>query len=230
MDTMTLVACGIYRSPHAVYQDNRDRFPVSVTSLYNKLQGIEPAVSAELVRYTASRVGDVIRALGGALPPLLAGYPVKILDGNALAGTDHRIKETREPEAAPLPGKSLVVLDPPLMLAIDVFPCEDGHAQERSLLRRYWRPSRPESCGSRTATSARSDSSSDRAEGGFVLVREHKGLPWQAISELRYGRTETGQVFEQTQVEDEAGDILFARAWSSSWTSRRGTARRKSLC
>jgi hypothetical protein len=27
-----------------------------------------------------------------------------------------------------------VVLDPSLMLAIDVFPCEDGHAQERSLL------------------------------------------------------------------------------------------------
>jgi hypothetical protein len=33
-----------------------------------------------------------------------------------------------------MPGKSLVVLDPALMLAVDVFPCEDGHAQERSLL------------------------------------------------------------------------------------------------
>jgi hypothetical protein len=33
-----------------------------------------------------------------------------------------------------LPGKSLVVFDPQLELAIDVFPCEDGHAQERSLL------------------------------------------------------------------------------------------------
>ena len=30
-------------------------------------------------------------------------------------------------------GKSLVVLDPALMLVVDVFPCEDGHAQERSL-------------------------------------------------------------------------------------------------
>jgi len=26
-----------------------------------------------------------------------------------------------------------VVLDPDLRMAIDVFPCEDGHAQERSL-------------------------------------------------------------------------------------------------
>ncbi len=35
--------------------------------------------------------------------------------------------------AAALPGKSLVLLDAALMLAIRVFPCEDGHAQERSL-------------------------------------------------------------------------------------------------
>jgi hypothetical protein len=33
-----------------------------------------------------------------------------------------------------LPGKSLVVYDPRLRLPVDVFPCEDGHAQERSLL------------------------------------------------------------------------------------------------
>jgi hypothetical protein len=33
-----------------------------------------------------------------------------------------------------LPGKALVVFDPRLGLAVDVFPCEDGHAQERSLL------------------------------------------------------------------------------------------------
>ena len=36
--------------------------------------------------------------------------------------------------AGPLPGQTLVVLDPALGLAIDVVPCEDGHAQERSLL------------------------------------------------------------------------------------------------
>ena len=33
-----------------------------------------------------------------------------------------------------LPGHTLVVLDPDLMLVIDAIPCEDGHAQERSLL------------------------------------------------------------------------------------------------
>lgn len=44
------------------------------------------------------------------------------------------MKLLRSSNSAPLPGQSLVVLDPALMLAIDIFPGEDGHAQERSLL------------------------------------------------------------------------------------------------
>ena len=35
---------------------------------------------------------------------------------------------------APLPGKALVVFDDARGLLSDVFPCADGHAQERSLL------------------------------------------------------------------------------------------------
>jgi IS4 transposase len=214
VDTMSLVACGIYKTPHAVYQDHQDWFPVSVTSLYNKLQGIEPLVSAELVRYTANRLGDVIRALGGALPSLLPGYAVKILDGNALAATDHRLKESRTTSAAPLPGKSLVVLDPSLMLACDVFPCEDGHAQERSLL--------PQVLLTVQAGELWIEDRNFCTLGwlfgleqkkAFFLVREHKNLPWAAVSKLRYvGRTETGAVSEQTvRLEDEAGNLLFAR-------------------
>ena len=214
MDTMTLVACGIYKTPHAVFQDNPDWFPVSVTSLYNKLQGIETAVSAELVRYTASRVGNVIRALGGELPPLLPGYVIKILDGNALAASEHRLKETRDQSAAPLPGKSLVVLDPQLMLAVDVFPCEDGHAQERSLLPQVlqtvlagelWIEDR-NFCTLNFLFGI-------EHKNAFFLVREHKNLPWQAIGKLRHvGRTETGEVFEQAvRLQDESGDLLFAR-------------------
>jgi IS4 transposase len=214
MDTMTLVACGIYKTPHAVYQDNQDWFPVSVTSLYNKLQGVEIAVSAEVVRSTATRLGDVIRVLGGELPPLLPGYTVKILDGNALAATDHRLKETRDHSAAPLPGKSLVVLDPQRMLAVDVFPCEDGHAQERSLL--------PLVLASVRAGELWIEDRNFCTLGflfgierkkAFFLVREHKSLPWQAIGKLRHvGRTDTGEVFEQTvRLEEDSGDILFAR-------------------
>jgi len=34
----------------------------------------------------------------------------------------------------PCPAKSLVVYEPAQGLVTDVFPCEDGHAQERALL------------------------------------------------------------------------------------------------
>lgn len=214
VDTMTLVACGVYKTPHAVYQDHRDWFPVSVTSLYNKLQGVEANVAAELVRSTARQLGSVIHALGGALPALLPGYTVKILDGNALAGTDHRLHESRHNRAALLPGKSLVVLDPALMLAVDVFPCEDGHAQERSLL--------PAVLQTVQAGEAWIEDRNFCTSGflfgidnkqAYFLVREHKGLSWHAIGKLHYvGRTETGTVFEQTvRLEDGTGNILFLR-------------------
>ena len=72
--------------------------------------------------------------MGGARSPLLPGYHVRLLDGNHLAGTEHRIKELRTIGAGALPGQALVVLDPRLMLVTDVVLCEDGHAQERSLL------------------------------------------------------------------------------------------------
>mgnify|MGYP001554462845 CR=1 FL=1 len=107
---------------------------VSVTSVYNKLNAMESNVSAELVRETAASMEAIVRHLKGNLPDWLPGYRVKILDGNAIAASEHRLKSLRDCNSAPLPGKSLVVLDPSLMLAIDVFPCEDGHAQERSLL------------------------------------------------------------------------------------------------
>jgi hypothetical protein len=42
----------------------------------------------------------------------------------------------RDKRAGALPGKSLVIYDPSQEMAIDVLPCEDGHAQERSLLDR----------------------------------------------------------------------------------------------
>jgi len=45
---------------------------------------------------------------------------VKILDGNCLEATEHRIHELRGTAAGPLPGKSLVVLDPSLKLMVDV--------------------------------------------------------------------------------------------------------------
>src|ERR1700724_1292723 len=133
-DLMSVVVTGSYGSVCSAHKDMDQSIPVSLTSVYNKLQGIEPNVSAELVRYTAGRLLPVQRLVHGIHAPWIVGYRVRILDGNHLAATEHRLKETRHEAAAPLPGQALVLFDPEADLVTDVLLQEDGHAQERSLL------------------------------------------------------------------------------------------------
>ena len=66
--------------------------------------------------------------------PWLRGFRTKILDGNSLAASEHRIAALRTIWDAPLPGRTLVVWDQATRLLRDVFLSECGHAQERSLL------------------------------------------------------------------------------------------------
>lgn len=134
VEVLALAVTGVRKSVHAAYKADGTDLQVSVISVYNKLKGTETQVSRELVRDSAARLIPVIEALKTGGVPLLPGYRTKILDGNHLAATEHRIKETRTSNSAPLPGKALVVLEPELRLMTDVFPCEDGHAQERQML------------------------------------------------------------------------------------------------
>jgi hypothetical protein len=136
VDLMSLVVCGKVPQVQSAYQRIRERVPVTLKCVYEKLQHIETGVSAELVHSVAGRCQQVITELGGACQALLPGYRVRILDGNHLAATQRRLKVTRGHSAGPLPGQSLAVLDPALMLITDVIPCEDAHAQERALIGR----------------------------------------------------------------------------------------------
>src|SRR3954467_7335312 len=94
-DLMSVVVTGSYGSVCSAYKDLGQSIPVSLTSVYNKLQGIEPAVSAELVRYAAGRLSPVQGLLGGVLKPWLPGYRVRVFDGNHLAATQYGLKESR---------------------------------------------------------------------------------------------------------------------------------------
>src|SRR5918911_259882 len=134
VDLMSLVVCRIQPAIHAAYQAHAETLAASVQAVYGKLDRTEPALSAALVRTTAARLGPVIDARSGARAPWLPGYHVRILGGNHLAGTEHRLKELRTMRAGALPGQAPVVLDPRLMLATDVILCQGGHAQERALL------------------------------------------------------------------------------------------------
>ena len=132
--------------------------------------------------------------------PLLENYQVRILDGNALAATERRLKVLRSVAAAPLPGKSLVVLDPVLRLAVDLFPCEDGHAQERRLFERVLATMKPQQLwiADRNMCTLAFLSGIAQRQAAF-LIREHKNLPWEAVSDLQsVGSVKAGKVFEQT--------------------------------
>lgn len=131
---MAAVVAGTRKSIHHAYQTAPEPVGVSVVAVYEKLQGIEVQTSQALVRDAAGELASLMDQMGGALAPMAPGYRTRILDGNCLAASEHRIKELRRTAAGALPGKSLVVLDADRRLIRDVFVCEDGHAQERSLL------------------------------------------------------------------------------------------------
>src|SRR5437667_12826256 len=95
---------------------------------------MELGLSAAVVRDSAERAAAVIDQLKARRAPWLPGYRVRILDGNHLSATEHRLQPLRATWAAPLPGKILVVMDPELGLACQAFLTPDGHAQERSRL------------------------------------------------------------------------------------------------
>src|SRR5436305_15293062 len=63
VDLMSLVVTGIRPAVHAAFQALKERIPVSVTSVYNNLDGLEPSVSAALVRHTARKLEPLIRQL-----------------------------------------------------------------------------------------------------------------------------------------------------------------------
>lgn len=199
VNLMSLVVCGIQPSVNAVYRRQAKELNISRTALYDKLNGIEPEVSAALVRESSSQLGDCINEMGGALPDWVQGYQVRILDGNCLAGTEHRLKVLRPYAAKPLPGKSLVVLDPARQLVTDIFPCTDGHAQERALFDAVLDTVKPGELwiADRNMGTLRFLFGIHQAEAAFV-IRQHGTPSWQPLGELTFiGETTKGRVFEQ---------------------------------
>ena len=207
-DIMSLVVHGSHRSVHAAYQASKEDISVSITSVYNKLNGIETETSAELVRYAAGQVAPIIKKLGGTNPDPLPGLRVKLLDGNCIEKSHHRIKELRSLSAGPLPGKSLVVYDPAMRLPIDVFPCEDGHSQERSLFKDVLSTIDPGDAWIADRNFCTLDfTCSIASKQAYFVIREHKKYPFQMLTKEKYiGKTETGKVYEQgILVVDSAG-------------------------
>lgn len=212
---MSEVVLGVHPNTHAAYQANPEAIGVSTTALYNKLDRIETGVSAALVRDSAELAEPVVKALGASHPRWLPGYQIKVLDGNHLSSTEHRLKELRGTWAAPLPGQALVVLDQQRMLITDVILSEDGHAQERSLIPQVldlveadqlWIEDRNFCTLGLMFGMAR--------RGAAFVVRQHAQLQGELLGRAkRTGTTRSGPVYEQAmQVRDPAtGETMRLR-------------------
>jgi len=212
---MSEVVFGVHPTVHAAYQANPEAIGVSTTALYNKLDRVETGVSAALVRDCAKLAEPVIKALGASHPRWIAGYQIKVLDGNHLSATAHRLQELRDTWAAPLPGQALVVLDQQRMLITDVLLNEDGHAQERSMIPKVldlvqtdqlWIEDR-NFCTLGLLFGM-------QRRGATFVVRQHGQLPGQLLGRAtRTGVTRSGPVYEQAmQVRDPAtGETMRLR-------------------
>jgi IS4 transposase len=202
VNTLSLAVNGTRKSVNAAYLASKDDFTVSVTALYDKLQGVETQVSRALVRESWTRLAPVVRSLRAESEPLLPGYRMKIIDGKHLDGTEHRLAETRTINSSPLPGHCLVVFDPQLRLAIDVLPCEDAYAQERSLLSDVLETIEAGDlwAGDRNFCTTEFVFGIADQNAAF-LIRQHRStlLCKKLLGRRRrIGRCETGMVYEQT--------------------------------
>jgi hypothetical protein len=215
VDLTSLVVCRVQPSVHAAYKQKQEQMPVSLKALYDKLGHVEGETSRALVQYTASATSGLIDRMKGDLAPLLPGFRVRILDGNHLSGTDRRLKVLRGMTAGALPGQALVLLDPQRMVIDEVFPCEDGHAQERSLLHQVLPRLQPRDLviDDRNFCTVAFLMGMARRKVRFI-TRQHGRMPYRLQGKLRFlGRCPTGRVYEQALViqDPETGQELLVR-------------------
>jgi len=198
VDVLLDVAAGVRPSPRAAFRARGLDRCVSAAAFYGKLNRMETEVSVAVVAHTAGRAKEVVEASGGRRDEPIPGYAARILDGNVLSGSEHRIAPLRKTRAAGLPGKLLAVFEPATGLVLQYIPCEDAYTQERALLDHVELDAGQLWIADRNFC-VRGLLDRIASHGAFFLVRRHGGtLPYTPKEELRpCGRVETGEVFEQ---------------------------------
>jgi IS4 transposase len=199
------------------YKTHPGEIPVTKQSLYDKLRHIELPVSAALVQYSANELQASLKRMKARPRSPLPGYRLRVLDGNHLAGTEHRILELRRYRAGALPGQALVYYDPQFDLITDVFPCEDAYAQERSLLKEVLERIAARDCvvADRNFCTTGFLFGLDRRHAFFVIRQHASTLSWELHGrQRRVGVDKGGRwIYEQAVClrDQETGETLIAR-------------------
>ena len=196
---MSLVSFGLRGSVNAAAKTMPD-LPVSVQSLYGKINRTDPSVMRALVSGSAQQLMPVVEQLGVASPLEPHGYQVRIVDGNVLAPSEKRLKVLRAHRGAAMPGRSLVVFDPNQHLVTDLLVCEDGHGSEQALMQQLLASIQPGQLWMADRNfSTRAILEGIQQAGGAFVIREHASRPNpREVSKLEHrGMVATGQVYEQ---------------------------------
>jgi hypothetical protein len=207
VQVMLDVACGFRPSPRAAFLRRELQRVASISASYRKLGRMELGVTEDVVRRTARRARELIVAAGGLRPEPIPGYSARILDGNVLAGAEHRIVPLRTTWSAGLPGMSLAVYEPASGLILDVMLEEDAHSQERALFDRVTGTPGQLWIMDRNFCVRSLLFRIERAEASFLARWHRSTLPFRATGRLRQrGGCATGRLFEQAiTVEDGDG-------------------------
>ncbi|ADO72694.1 Transposase, IS4-like protein [Stigmatella aurantiaca DW4/3-1] len=213
VELMSVVAMGLRPSLHAAAKATEGG--TSIAALYEKVNRMEPDLVRALVRGSAQRLEPVVQPLRTGEKPWAEGYRVRVMDGNHLPASEKRLKPLREFRGAALPGHSLVVYAPEQGLVVDVVPCEDAHAQERTLVAAVLEHAQQGDLwiADRNFSTTRIVFGLEDRHAAFI-IREHGRTPspTEVGKRKRVGRVETGVVFEQpVQVEDDGGRLLTLR-------------------
>jgi IS4 transposase len=214
VELMSVVAVGLRPSLHAAAKACKD-LPVSLQALYDKINGTSPGLVRALVQGSATRLGEVLAPMLGGKAPMVPGYQLRIVDGNHLPASEKRLKPLRGFRGAALPGQSLVVYDPDTDLVVDMLPCEDGHAQERTMMQAVQQQAQPGQLWIADRNfSTRAIFCRWQERGSCFIVREHGRTPSpQELEPMQLrGKIDTGIVHEQAvSIEDEQGKPIRLR-------------------
>jgi Transposase DDE domain len=211
VQVMLDVACGLVPSVRAGFLRREDEMAASLTAFYGKLDRTDPELGMALVAQVAQQLQPIVQRLEARDEPL-PGIVSYILDGNMLAGTDHRLKPLRKTRAAALPGKSLVLFQCASGLVTQAVLWEDAHSQERALLPSLEIPVNAHLIADRNFC-VYWFLQHIQQTGSCFTVRHHKmfTLP-EGLPERRIGRCDTGMAFERSWEVTEDGRTNVWRA------------------
>lgn len=126
------VISGSSPSVNASHQASESEY--SRQALYDKLKGVEPEVSAGLLRKTVDGLLAVRKSTRIQTRDVVKGYHTFVLDGKTFNATEHRLKETRADARAPLPGRAIALYDTRNELFVDIECDRNAHCCERKIV------------------------------------------------------------------------------------------------